>query len=100
MEGAPQGAPRGGRWEGVRHRSWWVYLLVGVLVLAGYRAVPAGTPRDVVYDVFGLCSVAAIVAAVRLHRPQRPLAWYLMAAGQFSSVTGDVLYNWLNDIAH
>jgi diguanylate cyclase (GGDEF)-like protein len=69
-------------------------------VLAGYLAVPAGISRDVVYDLFGMSSVAAILVGVRLHRPARPLAWYLMAAGQLSSVTGDVVYNWLNDVQH
>jgi diguanylate cyclase (GGDEF)-like protein len=79
---------------------WCAYLLAGAVVLAGYLAVPAGAGRDVVYDLFGLVSVLAIVAGVRLHKPERPLSWYLVAAGQLSSVIGDVIYNWLADVVH
>jgi diguanylate cyclase len=84
----------------VGQRSWRACLLAGVVVLFGYLAVPAGPARDVVYDAFGLLSVLALVVGVRTHRPQRPLAWHLVAAGQLSSVTGDVVYNWLADVAH
>ena len=81
-------------------RPWRVHAWLGALVLAGYLLVPAGIPRDVVYIAVGLSSVAAIVAGIRLHRPDHPLAWYLMAIGQLSWVTGDLLFSWYADVLH
>jgi diguanylate cyclase (GGDEF)-like protein len=84
----------------VRQRSWWVFLALGIAVLCAYLAMPAGTARDVVYILIGLACGVAMVVGVRLHRPARPMAWYLMALGQFSSVAGDVVYNWLDHVLH
>ncbi|MGY1652998.1 putative bifunctional diguanylate cyclase/phosphodiesterase [Geodermatophilus sp. SYSU D01119] len=81
-------------------RPWGAYTSAGGLVLAGYLALPAGIPRDVAYAVVGLSSVVAIVAGIRLHRPGRPGAWYLMAAGQLGWVTGDCLFSWYADVVH
>ncbi len=75
-----------------------MYLSVGAVVLAAYLAFPVGIPQDAVYTAVGLSSVVAIVAGVRLHRPARPAAWYVMAAGQLSWVVGDALYAWYNDV--
>jgi diguanylate cyclase (GGDEF)-like protein len=75
-----------------------VYASAGGMVLAVYLAFPAGVPRDVVYAVVGLSSVASILAGIRLHRPARPAAWYLMAVGQLSWVTGDSLFSWYADV--
>jgi diguanylate cyclase (GGDEF)-like protein len=79
-------------------RPWGVYVSVGAVVLAAYLAVPAGIPRDVVYAALGVSSVVAILAGVRLHRPARPAAWYVMAVGQLSWVAGDSLYSWYSDV--
>jgi len=79
---------------------WRVHASVGGAVLAGYLLLPTGIPRDVAYAAVGLSSVAAVVAGIRLHRPARPVAWWLMAAGLLSWVSGDVLYSWYADVRH
>ena len=81
-------------------RPWGVYLSVGVIVLAAYLTIPAGIPRDLVYTAVGLSSVVAILTGIRRHRPTRAGAWYFMAVGLFSWVTGDALYSWYNDVEH
>ena len=81
-------------------RPWRVHAWLGGLVLVCYLLVPVGIPRDVVYAAVGLSSVAAIVAGIRLHRPDHPAAWYLMAIGQLSWVTGDLLFGWYADVLH
>ncbi len=73
---------------------------MGAAVLAVYLLFPAGIPRDVVYALVGLSSVATILVGIRLHRPDRPAAWYLMALGQLSWVTGDLLFGWYADVLH
>jgi diguanylate cyclase (GGDEF)-like protein/PAS domain S-box-containing protein len=45
------------------------------------------------WAAIGLSGAAAIVAGVRIHRPERPLAWYLLAAGMIFFTAGDAYYN-------
>src|SRR5207253_6567549 len=55
-----------------------------------------GTPLNSgpVFNLLGLSSIAAIVAAIRMHRVAR-LSWALIAAGLATFVAGDILaYNY------
>jgi diguanylate cyclase (GGDEF)-like protein/PAS domain S-box-containing protein len=79
----------------VRRYAWAGYLVVagglGLLYLLG-----KGTPLNSgpVFNLLGLSSIAAIVAAIRMHRVAR-LPWALIAAGLATFVAGDVLaYNY------
>ncbi|MDR7087420.1 diguanylate cyclase (GGDEF)-like protein [Aeromicrobium panaciterrae] len=76
-------------------RQWWqLYLGGGALALIAYPAMPAGVPQDAFYVAVGASCVAAIMVGVRLRRPSRRLPWLLMAGGQLSWVSADVLYSW------
>ncbi|MEA2462199.1 MAG: two-component system, sensor histidine kinase and response regulator [Actinomycetota bacterium] len=44
------------------------------------------------YPLCGVIGSLGIVIGVRIHRPPRALAWYLLAAGNLMFVTGDVIY--------
>ncbi len=47
------------------------------------------------FNLIGLSSPILIVVAVRLHQPQTPNAWRLIALGQFLFIAGDVVsYNY------
>jgi hypothetical protein len=48
----------------------------------------------------GLSAVVAIAVGARRHHPARPLAWYLLAAGVLSFITGDLIYKVSNEILH
>lgn len=80
MADAPPGgatAPPGG----FRSRAWWMLLVAGAAGILISRLLPDGVPRSIPFQLAGPVSAAAIVVGVRLHRPPRPVAWYLMAAG-------------------
>jgi diguanylate cyclase (GGDEF)-like protein len=79
-------------------RAWKAYAAGGAAVVAGYLVLPAGIPRDVAYLVVGASTVVAILVGVRVHRPQRPAAWFWVAAGELSWVVGDTLYSWFEDV--
>ena len=67
-------------------------VLAGLAVLV-HRLLPTGSlPQNVVYDGIGVAAVAAIVAGVVIHRPERSQPWLLLAAGQLLFVTGDALW--------
>jgi PAS domain S-box-containing protein len=78
----------------VRRFIWLVYLAVGSAVLAAFLLIHSIRVGPL-FNVIGLSGAVAIVVAVRMHRPQQPLAWYLVAIGQLLFVAGDVItYNY------
>jgi diguanylate cyclase (GGDEF)-like protein/PAS domain S-box-containing protein len=54
----------------------------------------------VLWASLGLSSVVSIVVGVRRNRPERPLAWYLLAAGVTMFAAGDFTYNILTLVLH
>ncbi len=72
---------------------WFTALALGVVVVAGYFLLPQGSlAQNLVYNAVGILFGLCILAGVRLHRPARPALWYWIAAGQFVSVAGDVVW--------
>lgn len=91
MPGWPAPEPKGI----VTHRpiSAWIYLAAGLLAVGVYFLLPTGSlAQDLLYDVIGASAVAAIVLGVWIQRPERPVPWLLLAAGQASFVIGDLLF--------
>lgn len=76
-------------------RAWTGYLIVGGAVLVWCLTLPVGVLRAVVYELFPLSSAAAIVVGTLRWRPPHRLPWFLLAAGQLCSATGDLLFAWL-----
>ncbi len=54
--------------------------------------------QSLVYDLVGGAAVAAAVYGTWRYRPDRPLPWLLMAAGQALFVAGDLLWVWYEAI--
>jgi diguanylate cyclase (GGDEF)-like protein len=82
-------------------RVWRWWLAGGLAVISAYALMPAGSPAaTIVYNVVGLVSGLAILAGVRLHRPERPAMWYWFAASQLVSVVGDLVYEYYDLIRH
>jgi hypothetical protein len=73
-----------------RQRLWLGYVIVSVIVAVLYLAVPPFKGSGPLVNVVGLSSVLAILAGMRLHRPQATAAWWLFAAGQFLFFAGDL----------
>ncbi|BCJ47227.1 hypothetical protein GCM10010168_71840 [Actinoplanes ianthinogenes] len=84
-----------------REKLWRGWIAAGVLAIAGYYLLPAGgVAASLVYNVIGLASVLGILAGVRLHRVARPALWYWFAAGQFTWVVGDLVYEYYEHVLH
>jgi len=77
---------------------------VSSLVLISYLVLAAGLtiayfalPRlhMLLWGGLGLSSVVAIIVGVRRNRPERPLAWHLLASALTAFAAGDFTYNFL-----
>ena len=82
---------------------------VSSLVLMSYLVLAAGLtvayfalPRlhMLLWGALGLSSVVAIIIGVRRNRPERPLAWYLLASALAAFAAGDFTYNILTLVLH
>ena len=80
--------------EGKAPRVWRLYLLLGVLSTSGYFFIPSATTRELAYNVVGnivgISTVAAVLFGARMYRPVRPLPWHLFVVGLLLLVAGDV----------
>ena len=78
-----------------------IFLAVGLLLGVTYFRLPDSLLRAVVYCALELGMVVAVVVGTRLFRPSKPLAWYLLAAGQLSFTVGDAInytYQWVLEV--
>jgi signal transduction histidine kinase len=81
----------------MRARLAYAYLAAGTVLTALVLLVPGAYP---LWSVLGLSAVAATVVGVRRNRPSAPLAWWLIAAGELTFVSGDTIYTVLLRIGH
>jgi hypothetical protein len=70
-----------------------IFLATEAILAAAYFLLPPSTAKAAVYTALGLAAVAALVAGVRIYRPRRPQAWYLLAGGQLLFSAGDTINN-------
>ncbi|HZF59547.1 MAG TPA: hypothetical protein VEZ19_13885, partial [Rubrobacter sp.] len=75
-------------------RAWHVYLSLGVLITGAYFLVPSQTAQHALRLLLIVAALAAVVTGVLLHRPSRPLPWYLFAAGLVMSILGTLTYGY------
>src|SRR5438270_723516 len=76
----------------LRSTAWRWYVAAGSALTAVYFLLPAGPAKLVVWPAIGWSSVAAICVGLRLHKPDAPAAWYLLAAGgRFRPATPGIL---------
>jgi signal transduction histidine kinase len=69
------------------------FLAAEALLAAAYFLLPPSTAKAATYTALGLAAAAALVAGVRIYRPRRPQAWYLLAGGQLLFSAGDTINN-------
>lgn len=77
---------------------WVAYVLFAGVLTVSYYVFPAY--HSPLWTTLGLSSVVATVAGVRRNRPRQPLAWYLLAAAEFTFIAGDTTYNVLTQLLH
>ena len=75
-----------------RLQAWHVYLLVGVLATGVYFFLPSQSMQETVRPLFNLTALAAFVVGLLMHRPKRPLPWYLFTTGMLLFVLGIVVF--------
>jgi diguanylate cyclase (GGDEF)-like protein/PAS domain S-box-containing protein len=78
--------------ERVRAHAWLGYLAFMALGTLCYVLAPWVSRSGVLFNLLGVSAAGAIIAGVRIHRPERRLPWYLFATAQLVFVTGDFLY--------
>ena len=81
-------------------RAWRPVLLLGMLAIAGYFLIPSRAAQNVAFGAFGAACVALILVGVRVHRPERPGVWLLIAAGQALFVAGDFVWTVYEEFLH
>jgi diguanylate cyclase len=69
--------------------AWKVWLVVGLLMVAAYFALPTRDAQDYLYQIPGMMAAVAIVAGVIVHRPIESRPWLVLAAGLALSSAGD-----------
>jgi signal transduction histidine kinase len=78
--------------------SWLRYLAGGTVVALAYllfppvTVVPDQAPRLVLYGGVSASVVVCLLVGVRRYRPERPLAWYLLLAGQVLFLLADLIF--------
>src|SRR4051794_14490711 len=60
----------------------------------GYFLTPDSPLRTVLWTAIAFSAVVAVVTGVLVHRPARPLPWWLAAAGLASYSVGEWLFYW------
>ena len=75
-----------------RLQAWHVFLVVGILTTGAYFLIPSQSTQDTLRPLFTLAALGAVVAGILLHRPRRPLPWYLIASAILLFVFGIVVY--------
>jgi diguanylate cyclase (GGDEF)-like protein/PAS domain S-box-containing protein len=74
-------------------RAWLIYPVLAAAAMVVYFVADH---NSFLFNAIGLSSPILILVAVRVHRPHHPWAWYLIAAGQFVFILGDIVsYNYL-----
>jgi diguanylate cyclase (GGDEF)-like protein/PAS domain S-box-containing protein len=84
--------------SGMTRLRSYLYGCLTALLAVMYFLLPA--LHVPLWGALGLSAVAAIAVGARRHHPARPLAWYLLAAGVLSFITGDLIYKVSNEIFH
>ena len=75
-----------------RLHAWHVFLVVGILATGLYFLIPSQSAQDTLRPLFTVAALGAVVAGILLHRPRRPLPWYLIASAILLFVFGIVAY--------
>jgi len=84
--------------EIIRRQPWATYLALAGILTAVYFTFPGH--RLQLWTPLGLSAVVATVVGIRYYRPEKPAAWYLLAAAELCFITGDTAYNFMTDVLH
>jgi diguanylate cyclase (GGDEF)-like protein len=69
--------------------GWKLALAVGLCALVAYLMVPGAVAHDALSQIIGFGAVVCILVGVRIHQPQHPTGWYLLATCVAAFSAGD-----------
>ncbi|GAA2615693.1 GGDEF domain-containing protein [Paractinoplanes durhamensis] len=82
-------------------RAWLWWLVLGAVAAVAYPQLRYGTvPASVCFDGFGVLACVVLAVGIVRRRPARPAMWLLLLAGTVASVAGDVIYDYVSNVAH
>jgi diguanylate cyclase (GGDEF)-like protein len=73
------------------HRWWFGYLCGGLTVVVVGPFLP-GLVQQVLFAALGTSVLVAVVAGIRLHRPDRPLAWWVLVGAVGCAVAANLVW--------
>ena len=73
-------------------QAWHMYLAVGVLATGAYFLLPTQTAQYVLRLLAVGSTSAAFVAGIVMHRPKRPLPWYVLGFAMLMPVLSSLTY--------
>ena len=73
-------------------QAWHMYLAVGVLATGVYFLLPTQTAQYVLRLLVVGSTSAAFVAGIVMHRPKRPLPWYVLGFAMLMPVLSSLTY--------
>ena len=77
----------------VVERAWIGFLALGGLMICVYFLGAGGLVPTVLYEALGALSAVAIWVGIRIHRPEHPGPWLLLAGGTLLFFAGDAIYS-------
>jgi hypothetical protein len=75
-------------------------MALGAVALAVYFLVLETAAQTLAYDLFGLSALVVMLVGVRIHKPSRPLPWYLLMLGLLLWVSGDMIWSSFTLVLH
>ncbi|HUH07721.1 MAG TPA: response regulator [Egibacteraceae bacterium] len=73
--------------------GWRGYALFGAAAVLLYLVLPwGGRAQALIFAAVQISLIAALTAGIRIHRPERPLIWWLIIAGQGLYAAGNLLW--------
>jgi diguanylate cyclase (GGDEF)-like protein len=88
--------------SGGRHgyAAWQWVLVIGIIAIGAYFALPGAAAKDAAYSAIGIASVGGVLLAVRIRDQAGRRSWDLIAAGNLCFVLGDGVYDVYQFVLH
>lgn len=84
----------------MRSHAWKLALVVGLLAIVGYYAVPSVAGKDIVYAAVGIGATGCMLMTARLNPSAGRWGWTLVAAANVCFVLGDGILDGYEVVLH
>jgi diguanylate cyclase (GGDEF)-like protein len=84
----------------MRAGAWRVFAAAGAAMVVVYFLLPDNWWQTAVNAAIGLGGVAGLLVGATLHRPRRPVVWWMLAGGLSFIAAGDLAYALYERVLH